>query len=177
RYFVGISGVGFDAEVAAKVNSWPKWVGGTPMYVAAILNMLVTYRLAPTRVVLDGREERLRLFLLAAANTPWYAGGMFMAPHARVDDGHLEVVMARDLGKLETLGLLPKVFSGAHLRHRKVFHQSVREVRVESDVPLSIHADGETVGRVPAVFRAVANAIEVIVPDAGREAAAVRSHP
>ncbi len=177
RYFVGISGVGFDAEVAAKVNRWPKWVGGTPVYIAAILNMLVTYRLAPTRIFLDGREERLRLFLLAAANTPWYGGGMFMAPDARADDGKLEVITARDLSKFETLGLLPKVFSGAHLRHRKVSHQAVRELRVESDVPLSIHADGEMVGQVPAVFRAVPGAIEVIVPDAGREAAGARSRP
>jgi len=177
RYFVGISGVGFDAEVAAKVNRWPKWVGGTTVYVAAILSMLVTYSLAPTRIVLDGREERLRLFLLAAANTPWYGGGMYMAPHARADDGYLEVITARDLGKLETLGLLPKVFSGAHLGHRKVAHQAVREVRVESDVRLSIHADGETVGQVPAVFRAVPGAIEVIVPDAGREATGAQSPP
>lgn len=177
RYFVGISGVGFDAEVAAKVNRWPKWVGGTTVYVAAILSMLVTYSLAPTRIVLDGREERLRLFLLAAANTPWYGGGMYMAPHARADDGYLEVITARDLGKLETLGLLPKVFSGAHLGHRKVAHQAVREVRVESDVRLSIHADGEMVGQVPAVFRAVPGAIEVIVPDAGREATGAQSPP
>lgn len=175
RYFVGISGVGFDAEVAARVNGWPKWISGTSVYVAAILNMLVAYRCVPTRVVLDGHEQQLRMFLIAAANTPWYGGGMYMAPAARPDDGALEVVMARDLGKIETLGLLPKVFSGAHLRHRKVTHQSAREVRVESDAPLAIHADGETVGRVPALFRIVPGAIEVIAPAAGPAAAAPRS--
>jgi len=177
RYFVGISGVGFDAEVAAKVNRWPKWVGGTPLYLAAILNMLVTYRPVATRIVLDGREQRLRMFLLAAANTPWYAGGMYMAPHARPDDGWLEVITAGDLGRLETLILLPRVFSGTHLRHRKVAHQPAGEVRVESEAPLAIHADGEMVGQVPAVFRVVPRAIEVIVPDAGPAAGGGRSPP
>jgi len=177
RYFAGIAGVGFDAEVAAKVNGWPKWIGGTAVYVAAILTMLVTYRCAPARLVLDGSEHHLGLFLVAAANTPWYAGGMYMAPHARPDDGRLEIITARDLGKIQTLGLLPKVFSGAHLRHRKVAHQSAREVRVESEVPLAIHADGETVGRVPAVFRVVPQAIEVIVPAADQAAASPRSRP
>jgi len=127
--------------------------------------------------VLDGSEHHLGLFLVAAANTPWYAGGMYMAPHARPDDGRLEIITARDLGKIQTLGLLPKVFSGAHLRHRKVAHQSAREVRVESEVPLAIHADGETVGRVPAVFRVVPQAIEVIVPAADQAAASPRSRP
>ena len=175
RYFVGISGVGFDAEVAARVNGWPKWIGGTPVYVAAILNMLATYRCVPARISVDGRAEEMRMFLLAAANTPWYGGGMYMAPHARPDDGYLEIITARDLGKIETLGLLPKVFSGAHLRHRKVAHQRAKEVRVESEIPLAIHADGETVGRVPAVFRVVPLAIEVIVPGADPRAAAPRS--
>ncbi|HEU5321758.1 MAG TPA: YegS/Rv2252/BmrU family lipid kinase, partial [Methylomirabilota bacterium] len=67
RYFVGIAGVGFDAEVAARVNEWPKWFGGTAVYVAAILTMLATYRCAPTRIAVDGREESFRMFLLAAA--------------------------------------------------------------------------------------------------------------
>jgi len=177
RYFVGIAGVGFDAEVAARVNVWPKWIGGTTVYVAAILTMLVAYRCVPARLVIDGRARQLAMFLVAAANTPWYAGGMYMAPHARPDDGRLEVIIARDLGKLETLALLPKVFSGAHLGHRKVAHESAAEVRVESEVPLAIHADGETVGRVPAVFRAVPQAIEVIVPAADPGAASPRSHP
>lgn len=175
RYFVSISGVGFDAEVAARVNGWPKWIGGTSVYVAAILNMLVAYRCVPTRVTVDGAEQQLRMFLIAAANTPWYGGGMYMAPDANPDDGALEIIMARDLGKIETLGLLPKVFSGAHLRHRKVTHQSAREVRVESDAPLAIHADGETVGRVPALFRIVPRGLEIIVPAAGPAAAAPRS--
>lgn len=177
RYFVGISGVGFDAEVAAKVNSWPKWIGGTTLYIAAILTMLVAYRPVPTSVAIDGDEQRLQLFLLAAANTPWYGGGMYMAPHARPDDGHLEIITAWDLGKLETLQLLPKVFSGAHLRHPKVAHRAAYEVRVDSEVPLAIHADGETVGRVPAVFRAVPQALEVIVGDADPQAAGVQSPP
>lgn len=164
RYFGGISGVGFDAEVAYAVNHWPKWIGGTTVYVAAILKMLATYSPAETRISIDGQQQTLAMFLLAAANTCWYAGGMYMAPHARPDDGLLEVIVARDLGKLETLAILPKVFTGEHLKHPKVSHLAAREVRVESNTPLSIHADGESVGKVPATFRAVPKALEVLVP-------------
>jgi diacylglycerol kinase (ATP) len=167
RYYGTISGVGFDAEVAAEVNRWPKWVAGTIVYTAGILKKLITYRCAPTRITIDGDVLELPLFLIAAANTPWYAGGMFMAPYARPDDGQLEIIIARDLTRVETLGVLPKVFSGAHLEHPKVSHRAGLEIRVESEVPLAIHADGETVGRVPAVFRALPQALEVIVP-AGR---------
>ena len=167
RYYGTISGVGFDAEVAAEVNRWPKWVAGTVVYTAGILKTLITYRCAPSRITIDGETFELPMFLIAAANTSWYAGGMYMAPHARPDDGYLEVILARDLTKIETLGILPKVFSGDHLKHPKVSHRAAREILVESDVPLAIHADGETVGRVPAVFRVLPQALEVVVP-AGR---------
>lgn len=165
RYYGTISGVGFDAEVAAEVNGWPKWVAGTVVYTAGILKTLITYRCAPTRITIDGETVEVPMFLIAAANTPWYAGGMYMAPHARPDDGYLEVILARDLTKLETLGVLPKVFSGDHLKHPKVSHRAAREIRVESDVSLAIHADGETVGRVPAVFRVLPQALDVLVPE------------
>ncbi len=164
RYYVTISGVGFDAEVAQLVNRWPRWVRGTAVYVAGILRTLLTYRPVDTRITIDGREQHIRMFLLAAANTNWYGGGMYMAPHARVDDGLLAVVYATDLTKLETLAVLPKVFSGRHLQHPKVMHTTAREVRVDSETPLAIHADGETVGKVPAVFRIIPQALEVIVP-------------
>jgi YegS/Rv2252/BmrU family lipid kinase len=164
RFFATISGVGFDAEVAHLVNGWPRWVKGKTVYVAGILWTLATYRPVESQIILDGREQRVKLFLLAAANTNWYGGGMYMAPHARIDDGLLAVVYATDLSKLEALAVLPKVFSGRHLQHPKVAHMSVRDVRVESSSPLVVHADGEIVGRVPVTFRIVPHAIEVIVP-------------
>lgn len=164
RYFGSISGVGFDAETARQANQWPKWIGGTALYVAALLKMLVAYSPVETTITIDGRVQTIRMFLLAAANTKWYGGGMLMAPHAEMNDGRLAVVYARDLGKLETLAILPKVYTGKHLLHPKVSHTTADEIRVESDTPLSIHADGEIVGHVPAVFRAVRGALEVLVP-------------
>lgn len=167
RYYATISGVGFDAEVAQLVNRWPRWVRGTTVYVAGILQQLVTYTPTQTTIHIDGQRRELKMFLLAAANTNWYGGGMYMAPHARIDDGLLAVVYASDLTKLETLAVLPRVFSGRHLAHPKVVHMLAREVRVDSAVPLAIHADGESLGTVPAVFRVVPQAIEVIVPRRG----------
>lgn len=164
RYYATISGVGFDAEVAQLVNHWPRYVGGTILYVAGIVKMLATFSPVESQITIDGQSQTAKMFLLAAANTNWYAGGMYMAPHARIDDGLLAVVWAGDLGKAETLAVLPRLFSGTHLRHPKVFHTTAREVRVDSTTPLAIHADGESVGTVPAHFRIIPQALEVVAP-------------
>ncbi|MBI3998819.1 MAG: diacylglycerol kinase family lipid kinase [Armatimonadetes bacterium] len=164
RYFVTISGVGFDGEVAQQVNAWPKFFGGTLMYMLGILKMLVTYTPVEVEITLDGAVERERLFLIAVGNTAWNAGGMWTVPAARADDGIFDVVIAGPLSRLETLAVLPKVFSGRHLGHPKVRTARAREIRVTGSKPLAIQADGESVGRLPAVFTVRPEALTVLAP-------------
>lgn len=164
RYFLTVAGAGFDGEVARQVNAWPKVLGGTAMYVLGILKMLVTYRPVEVEIVTDGIPDRERLFLIAVGNTAWNAGGMWMVPSARPDDGILHVVIAGPLSRIETLGVLPRVYSGRHLLHPKVRQAQGREIIVTSTTPLTVQADGEIIGTLPATFRVHPGALEVLIP-------------
>jgi YegS/Rv2252/BmrU family lipid kinase len=168
RYFLTIAGAGFDGEVAQRVNRWPKWLGGYVMYALGILRTLLTYRAADVEIVVDGTTSHERLFLLAVANSAWNAGGMHLVPGARMDDGVLHAVVAGPLGRLETLGVLPRVFSGRHVDHRKVWQTSGREMRVTGARPLIVQADGEIVGTLPATFTVHPGALSVLAPRAPR---------
>lgn len=166
RYFATVAGVGFDAAVVRLASRWPRWIGGKLRHVAAGLLTLATYRAATARVWIDGAQQTESLFLLAAANTSWYGGGVHIAPLARVDDGLLSIVRIRDVGRLEAIRLLGQTFSGKHLQHRKVSHTPAREVRMDAEVPLPIQADGEEVGTLPAHFRCIPRALTLLVPPA-----------
>ena len=164
RYFATVAGAGLDGAVVRLASRWPRWIGGKLRHVVAGLVTLATYRPAQVRLWIDGQEQTESLILLAAANTSWYGGGIHIAPLARVDDGLLSVVSIGDVGRLETIRLLRLAFSGRHLDQRQVGHALAREVRVESDTPLAIQADGENIGALPARFRCVPGALELIVP-------------
>lgn len=166
RYFLTIAGAGFDGAVAQQVNNWPKWFGGTAMYVLAILKMLATYRPVDTEITVDGTAERERLFLIAVGNTAWNAGGMWTVPPARPDDGLLHAMIAGPLTRLETLIVLPGIFSGRHLAHRKVHVVQGREIRVTGAAPLAVQADGESAGTLPATFTVHPSALPVLAPPA-----------
>lgn len=43
-----------------------------------------------------------------------------MCPEAKPDDGYLDICVAGDVTRWQTLMLLPKVFSGRHTLHPKV---------------------------------------------------------
>lgn len=121
---------------------------------------------AEVEVRTDRERWRARVFLVAVGNTPAYAGGVRMCPFALPDDGALEVVRIGDIRKVEVLWVLPLLYAGRHLAHPKVARASCRELVVESDPPLSVHADGEPVGRTPAHFRLHPQALDVLVPEA-----------
>lgn len=162
RYFVNVAGVGFDAEAAALANRRGKRRGGAVTYLGAILSTLARYRCSPAEVILDGVSMQVDLFLLAAGNGRFLAGGMKVCPTAVPDDGLLEVVLGDGLGKLETLAVLPRVYGGGHVRHPKVSVFAAREVTVRPQADLTVQADGEIVGKAPATFSVVPGGLQVV---------------
>jgi YegS/Rv2252/BmrU family lipid kinase len=164
RYFLTIAGAGFDGEVAKLVNAWPKILSGTMMYALGILKTLATYRPVEVEISVDGTTSRDRLLMIAVGNTAWSAGGMWTVPPARPDDGLLHAMIAGPLTRLETLVVLPGVFTGRHLAHKKVRIAYGREIRVTSRTPLAVQADGESIGVLPAVFTVHPAALTVLTP-------------
>jgi len=166
EYFTSVAGVGFDAEVAAAANLNGAVGQGTFRYLHALAKTLSAYRNAPVVLRVDDREPlKTDILLLAAGNAKFYAGGMKIVPSAEVDDGMLDLVIAAGLTKFETLRALPRVYRGTHVSLPKISTVRARKVAVESPVALSVHADGEIVGRVPVTIECVPRALRVLVPE------------
>ena len=58
--------------------------------------------------------------LAAFANTSTYGGGMKIAPHAQMDDGHLDVCVIGGMDPFKLACMFPTVYFGRHLRIREV---------------------------------------------------------
>jgi diacylglycerol kinase (ATP) len=162
--FVSVAGFGFDAEVAWRVNRLPKLVGGTLPYVVGVLQTLWRYRSPVMRVRLgdDNPVVDRRVFLVAVANCTSYGGAMRIVPHARPDDGQLDLCVVGNLPRLEVLRLVPKLYSGGHARHRAVTFFATTELAAEADGRVRCQADGELVGELPASFRVLPGALRCV---------------
>jgi len=164
-YFVNVAGVGFDAEVAAEVNRGGKIVGGTLPYLWAVMKKLVTYRNAPLEIHLNQQVLRRRALLVAVGIASYYGGGLRILPGADLLDGRLDIIVGGDLGKLATLGLLPRLFSGSHVHHPLVELDRAAQVRIEGPDHLHVHADGEVIGRLPVEFACIPEGLRLILPE------------
>jgi diacylglycerol kinase (ATP) len=107
------------------------------------------------------RSDRPTL-LAAFANTPVYGGGMKIAPRARFDDGLLDVCVVGGVDPVKLLCLFPTVYAGRHLGIREVEYFQSTHVRVETEHPLDVYADGEFVCRTPVEVGVQSSALRVL---------------
>jgi YegS/Rv2252/BmrU family lipid kinase len=168
RCFANVSGVGFDAEVAAAIaRAGATRFGGRLAHVLGVLSAVRRFRPVPVRLTLDGRAFERTVLLAVVANGRSFAGGMLVAPDARLDDGLLDVWLGGELTPLETLALLPRLYAGTHSGHPKVESYRCREVEVRSDERLLCHADGEVIGETPARFTVHPGGLLCVTGEAG----------
>jgi YegS/Rv2252/BmrU family lipid kinase len=168
-YFCCAMGAGVDAEVARRANSLPTWLRGRGGYFLAAIPALLRFRAQLITLTASGKDgQGIHTIsepgiLVAAANAPWYGHGMNIAPQAELDDGRLEVCFVRGMGKLRLLRLFPKVYRGTHIGLREVEYSRAQRLRIESETPLAVHADGELVGQTPVDVSVAPRALRVIV--------------
>ncbi|MBV8950207.1 MAG: diacylglycerol kinase family lipid kinase [Actinobacteria bacterium] len=166
RWFTTVANTGFDAEV----NRWANGVrhlSGTALYLAGAARTLAVYRPRSFQVQLDdGPPRAVDAWLLAAGNTPLYGGGLRIAPHARADDGMLDLCIVGATSRRAFLANFPRVFNGTHTRHPAVEILRARTITIESrdPCPMNAYASGELIGPLPARLEAVPAAVRVMVP-------------
>jgi YegS/Rv2252/BmrU family lipid kinase len=164
RFFANAAGLGFDAEVSLRANAGPRNLGGTIPYLTSLLQTLVTYSNKQVEVSLDGGDAYpARVNSLVVANGQYFGGGMKIAPQASLSDGLFDITVLGDLGKVELVRNVPRVYDGSHITHPKVSTDRAATVRVDSTDRTLLQADGEVLGMAPAAFTIVPSALRMIV--------------
>lgn len=143
RYFDNTVGVGFDAIVtyeALKV----KRLRGLALYLPVVLKTVFLYGRAPVvTVAYDGQELHLPAMMVCVGNGSREGGGFFVTPDAQIDDGLFDLCVVRELGRLDTMRLIPSFMKGTHVGREPVTMARARRITVSSPDPLIVHVDGE----------------------------------
>lgn len=164
RVFCCVAGFGLDSDANLRANALPGWVKRHGGYVIAALQTIFAYKAKRVRLTADGKTLDEPVTLVAIGNAPAYGSGLRITPRARFDDGKLDACFVRALTKPQLVRFFPKVFSGSHIELKQVEYLQAAHIRVETDVPMRIHCDGEHGGHTPAVFTVLPKALRVIVP-------------
>ena len=166
--FCCVAGAGIDSDVNRRANNLPRWLRANGGYALSVIGGALNFR--PQRITVEfeegnGKSGKLSepALMCAFANANAYGHGMRIAPGAQLDDGLLDIVFVRKASAARLLTVFPKVYFGAHLGLAEVEHRKVTHLRINSETPLDIYADGEFICQTPAEVRVRPKALQVIV--------------
>jgi len=174
HYFCCVAGVGLDSEVARRANRLPRRMRGNGGYALALIPTIFRFAPLPMKILkpTDGSGGTVisdqPTTLAAFANTPFYGGGMKIAPQAKMDDGLLDVCIIGGVNPFKLFCMFPTVYGGRHLNIREVDYSHAARVRVETEHPLDVYADGEFVCQTPVEVAIQPHALKVVTPDTDR---------
>lgn len=163
RLFVNFAGLGFDAEVVKATTQKFKRLGGLPSYLLATLTTFLFYQNREVSLNIDGHADTRKVCTIIMSHGKYGGGKMLVAPNADPRDGYFDVLVIGDLGKLDLLCSLPRVYRGTHLTHPKVFMKRAREIVIQSAQRMFLQADGEFLGEAPSTFRVLPSALTLAV--------------
>ena len=166
RFFCCIGGTGFDAETNRRANALPAWLRAHGGYVVAAARTLATWQPVKMRVELPEKNVVLDepTSFVVFANAPSYGDGMRIAPHASLEDGMLDICFVRGTSKQRIVRHFASIYSGSHLSLREVEYFQVSRLRIETERPMDVYADGEFVCQTPIEVTVKPKALRVIRP-------------
>lgn len=145
--FISSFTTGFDSSIGLRAVNGPKWLRGLPRYLLATIRELANLRSWHIEVRVDAKVIHSGEALFASTlNTCTFGAGMPAVPHAILDDGKLDVLLAGKFNVFETLLMLPRLLIGKHLSHSKVRTQAFETMTISSNTPIPLAADGEYLG-------------------------------
>ena len=168
RYFVNVSGMGYDALVAQKTNRLKdKGKGNTFSYLLNIFTGLFQYKYTPFQIEVDGKEVyNGRVLSMNLGICKYNGGGMKQVPNAIPDDGLLDITIIKAASKFNIIKNVAKLYDGSFIKLRFVITSRGKECRIVSRPQGSVYleADGESLGHSPLVFTVRQKALSFIIP-------------
>ena len=171
RRFINVAGAGFDSEVSDVAAGMRRRLGSRAHYAIATVKTLPRFVPARFHLDLDGSSIDVDAMLVVVGNSYAYGGGMKVLPQASIVDGALDICIVTAMSKAAFLRAFPKVYVGKHATHPNVMMLRGTDLKVEANRRVSVFADGEKVGSLPAVFTVLPKALPVVV---GPNAKAIR---
>ena len=141
RLFVNLAGVGLDASVASLFN---RFTGrGLLRYAQATLSTVFSYVAETYTITAAGETAEHRALIVELANGRQYGNGAVIAPHAKLDDGLLDLVVVGPLNPLGVLWGIRRLFDGTIDRQPEVSMRTASDVTISAEQPIRFHVDGE----------------------------------
>ena len=154
RVFFCTCGVGFDAAVSQKfagerrrgsLTYLKNTIEEYPPNLISAIEEYLAYKPEVYELLVDEQSIQEKAFLVACANASQYGNNAFIAPHANVQDGQMDLTLLSPFTPLDIAPLAIQLFTRQIDRNSKIKTMKARQVVINRQSPGIMHLDGEPV--------------------------------
>ena len=134
-------GVGFDAQVSENFANAGK--RGIQTYITEALKTWRDYDFATYEISIDGRLISQKALLVTVANANQWGNNGFIAPHANLQDGLLDITIVAPFQSFLIPGLVVSLLAGHIDRAHCVYSYTGRDITIIPSRKGPAHRDGD----------------------------------
>lgn len=148
QLFLCVAGMGFDAQVAHAFNRFGK--RGFLSYAWLSIISYLKYKPIVCQIHVDRKTLNLKAFLISFANASQFGNDTYIAPHAKINDGFLNLVSIKPFPFWSIPQLIFKTFQKKI--HTSRYYEAIQfqSLSLETSSTIS-HIDGEPIFSPPVV--------------------------
>lgn len=164
RYFVNMTGMGYDAMVALQTNQQKdSGKANRFSYFLNIFSALFTYKTLNAKIIIDKQIFESELFSLNVGICKFNGGGMNQLPKAIADDGLLDLKLIQPIRKIDLLLHIRKLYTGNYRNLRQVVYFQGGKIEIHAlGNPVWMEVDGESLGHSPFRFWLKEKALKIV---------------
>lgn len=141
-YFINGLGIGLDGSASLRYAHM-RHLRGELGYLCSAVREALAFPAFEADLRSEDWAHHGPALSVGATNGPYHGGDFRVAPHARADDGVLDVYVVRPVAYLTRLPKLARIRRGAHLDMPEFELRRLSRVDIDLDAPVPAHMDGE----------------------------------
>lgn len=138
-------GAGLDGLANFHAKNYSR-LWGAFIYMIGALKAVLTFRGSTISLTVDGETQKDHYLMVTFCNGKWEGGSFYLSPLANPSDGYLNLVTIKTISRIKVLGYLLQFHWGPSSFMKALETKTCRSVVIHSELPLSVHADGEHLG-------------------------------
>lgn len=164
RIFFCTCGVGFDAQVSQSFAQEKH--RGSLTYIKNTIEQYLSYKPEPYELLVDGQTIKEKAFLVACGNASQYGNNAYIAPHANIQDGEMDITILSPFTPLDIAPLAIQLFTKQIDRNSKIQLLKAKNFSIIRHKPGLMHLDGEPVMAESRIdISVIPHALKVITPE------------
>lgn len=136
-------GVGFDAYISSRFAQSQK--RGSKAYVENVLKSFHSYKPEAYEIETESDSFACQAFLITCANASQYGNNAYIAPHASLCDGMMDVAIIEPFDIPEAIPLTIQLFTKHIDDNKHVRRLRCKKLHIHRTAPGCIHVDGDPV--------------------------------